>query len=128
MQRIREKIAAMKEKDLQVAVSHMPLTKESLAESRAWAASKVFSMNRVSLILSGGYCAGQWRIPGIGAVYVPELGFFPADEKITGMSYLAGVWQHISPGLGASPDYPFMPMRLFNTPGATMLVLSATVH
>ena len=129
MQRIREKIAAMKEKDLQVAVSHMPLTREAINASSAWASSKVFSLNRASLILSGGYCAGQWRIPGLGAVYVPELGFFPSDEKITGMGYLAGIWQHISPGLGASPDYPwFMPFRLFNAPGATMLVLSASVH
>ena len=128
MQRIREKIATVKDSHIQVAVSHLPLTRASVAESRAWATSKVFSMSNVKLILAGGYCAGQWRIPGVGAVYVPDLGFFPDDEKITGMGYLAGVWQHISPGLGASPDYPFMPMRLFNSPGATMLVLTATVH
>ena len=129
MQRIRETIATMKESHVQVAVSHMPLTKESVAESRAWATSKVFSMSNVKLILSGGYCGGQWRVPGAGALYVPELGFFPEDEKIIGMGYLAGVWQHISPGLGAGTEYPwFMPMRLFNSPGATMLVLTATVH
>jgi len=129
MQRIRETIATIKEKDIQVAVSHMPLTKESVAESRAWATSKIFSMSNVRLILSGGYCGGQWRVPGLGAVYVPELGFFPDDELLTGMGYLAGVWQHISPGLGAGTEYPwFMPMRLFNSPGATMLVLTATVH
>ena len=129
MQRIREKIAAIKEKDIQVAVSHMPLTKASVASSRAWATSKVFTMSRVSLALSGGYCAGQWRIPGVGAIWAPELGFFPDDEQISGLNYISGLWQHISPGLGASPDYPFfMPMRLFNSPGATMLVLSATVH
>ena len=129
MQRIREKIATIQEKDIQVVVSHMPLTKESVAASRAWATSKVFTMSKVSLALSGGYCAGQWRIPGVGAIWAPELGFFPADEQITGLGYIAGIWQHISPGLSASPDYPFfMPMRLFNSPGATMLVLSATVH
>ena len=129
MQRIREKIAQIKENDLQVAVSHMPLTKESVAASRAWASSKVFTMSKVSLALSGGYCAGQWRIPGVGAVWAPELGFFPEDEQVAGLGYLSGLWQHISPGLGASPDYPFfMPMRLFNSPGATMLVLTASVH
>ena len=129
MQRIREKTAAIKEKDVQIAVSHMPLTKESVAASRAWAASKVFTMSKVSLALSGGYCAGQWRIPGVGAIWAPELGFFPEDVHLTGLGYLSGLWQHISPGLGASPDYPFfMPMRLFNSPGATMLVLTATVH
>ena len=129
MQRIREKIASMKDSHIQVAVSHMPLTKESVAESRAWATSKVFSMSNVRLILSGGYCAGQWRIPGVGALWAPDLGFFPDDVEVTGMGYLAGVWQHISPGLGASAEYPwYMPMRLFNSPGATMLVLTATVH
>ena len=129
MQRIREKITSIKESHIQVAVSHIPLSQAAVAESRAWSTNKIFSMNNVSLILSGGYCAGQWRLPGLGAIYVPELGFFPKDELITGMGYLAGVWQHISPGLGAGEGYPwFMPMRLFNSPGATMLVLSATVH
>ena len=129
MQRIREIIATIKESHIQVAVNHMPLTIEAVAESRAWATNKIFSMSNVSLILSGGYCAGQWRIPGVGAVYVPELGFFPADEEITGMGYLSGVWQHISPGLGAGTEYPWwMPFRLFNSPGATMLVLTATMH
>ena len=129
MQRIREAIGRMKEKDIQVAVSHMPVTQSSLAESRAWATSKVFTMNRVSLTLSGGYCAGQWRIPGVGAVYVPDKGFFPGDEGIVGMGYISGMWQHISPGLGPGTEYPwFMPMRLFNSPGATMLVLSPNLH
>ncbi len=129
MRRIRETIATMQEKDIQVAVSHMPVTEESVATSRAWATSKVFTMNKVSLVLSGGYCAGQWRIPGVGAVYVPELGFFPEDERIAGMGYISGMWQHISPGLGPGGDYPwFMPMRLFNSPGATMLVFTANLH
>ena len=129
MQEIREIITTIKDSHIQVAVSHMPLTKESVAESRAWATSKVFSMSKVSLALSGGYCGGQWRVPGLGAMYVPELGSFPEDSLITGKSYLSGVWQHISPGLGAGTDYPwFMPFRLFNSPGATMLVLSGTVH
>lgn len=129
MERIRQTIATVKENHIQVAVSHMPLTKEAVADSRAWASSKVFSMEHVSLILSGGYCGGQWRIPGIGAVYVPELGFFPPDEQLSGMGFLSGVWQHISPGLSAGTDYPwFMSFRLFNPPGATMLILTATIH
>lgn len=129
MGRIRESIAAVKDSHIQVAVSHMPLTREAVAESRAWASSKTFTMEKVSLILAGGYCGGQWRIPGIGAIYVPELGFFPPGEKIQGMGYLAGVWQHISPGLGAGTEYPwFMSFRLFDPPGATMLILTATMH
>ena len=129
MQRIRDTIAAIREKDIQVSVSHMPLTQDSIAESRSWATSKVFTMNRVSLNLAGGYCAGQWRIPGIGAVYVPELGFFPRDEDIVGMGFISGMWQHISAGLGSGTEYPwFMSMRLFNSPGANMLVLTPNLH
>lgn len=129
LERIRETIATVKDSHLQVAVSHMPLTKEGIADSRAWSSNKTFSMENVSLILAGGYCGGQWRIPGVGAIYVPELGFFPEDEQITGMGILSGVWQHISAGLGPGTGYPwFMPFRLFNSPGATMLVLTATMH
>ena len=50
------------------------------------------------------------------------------DVQITGMGYLGGVWQHISPGLGPSGLYPWMPFRLFNSPGATMLVLTSSVY
>ncbi len=129
MQRIREKIASIKADHIQVAVSHMPLTQASVAESRLNSGkSTLFSMNHVALVLSGGYCGGQWRIPGLGAVYVPELGFFPEDSRLMGLNYLGGVWQHISPGLGASSEYPFMPFRLFNAPGATMLVLTNSVY
>ena len=129
MQRILEKINSMREEDIQVAVSHIPLTRQSVMEARLYAdARKAFTFGHVSLVLAGGYCAGQWRIPGVGAVYVPELGFFPQDAQITGMGYLGGVWQHISPGLGPSGLYPWMPFRLFNSPGATMLVLTSSVY
>lgn len=129
MQRIRESVAAIGEKDVQVAVTHAPLTKEYIASVRAVTDSKtVFSMHHVSLVLAGSRCAGQWRLPGLGAVYVPELGFFPDDILLTGMSYLDGVRQHISPGLGPSADYPLMPFRLLNQPGMTRLVLTSTQY
>ncbi len=126
--RIEEKIASMKEAHIQIAVTHMPMTREGMTKARANPRHKVFNMNNVSLVLAGGYCGGQWRIPGVGALYVPELGFLPEDSQIQGMGYLAGAWQHISLGLGPSSEYPFMPFRLFNHPGATLLVLTADVH
>lgn len=129
MQRIREALATIDSDDIQIAVSHMPLTREAVNYGRTvTGANSVFSLRNVSLVLSGGYCAGQWRIPGVGALYVPELGFFPKEELLSGLSYLNGVWQYINPGLGASPDYPFMPFRLFNSPGAAMLVLTTSVN
>ncbi|MBQ8201344.1 MAG: hypothetical protein IJZ74_06220 [Clostridia bacterium] len=128
MQRIRETIAAIKTKDIQIAVSHMPLTKAYVASAKAVTPAKnAFSMHHVSLILAGGYCGGQWRLPSGGAIYVPELGFFPEDHLVSGMSYLDGVWQYISPGLSASTEYPFMPFRLFNSPGVALHVLTASL-
>ena len=129
MDRIGEAIASMTAKHIQVVVSHMPLTREYVADARLHAReSDIFSMHHVSLVLAGGYCAGQWRLPWGGAVYAPGLGFFPEDHLLTGLGYLSGVWQYISPGLGASPDYPFMPFRLFNSPGVSLLVLSTSLQ
>ena len=64
----------------------------------------------------------------MGAIWAPELGFFPEDHLLQGMSYTGGVWQHISPGLDVNPMYPLLPFRLFNSPAATLLVLTATNH
>lgn len=129
MQRIREAISSIDKDDIQIAVSHLPLTGADVNAARAAASpTQVFSLHNASLILSGGYCGGQWRLPGMGAIYVPEMGFFPEDNRIVGLGYLNGVWQYISPGLGASDDYPFMPFRLFNSPGAAMLVLTSSFN
>lgn len=129
MDRIRESVSQIRQSDVQIAVTHMPLTRDYVASARKVQREKdVFSMHHVSLVLSGYYCGGQWRLPGLGAVHVPDMGFFPEDQQITGMSYLDGIYQHISPGLGASSDYPFMPFRLFNSPGATRLVLTPNRH
>ncbi len=128
MQHLREAMAAMKSSDIQVAVTNYPLTREEVQGVRnSVSAKQVFSYHHVSLVLAGGYCNGQWRLPGIGAVYVPEHGWFPGDVALSGLHYLDGVWQHISPGLGASPDYPLMPFRLFNSPGVTVLVLTTSL-
>ena len=129
IQRIREAIGSMTAKDIQIAVSGMPLTKEYVTTAKTRVASKeTFSFHHVSLVLAGGYCAGQWRLPGGGAIWAPDLGFFPEDVRITGLGYLNGVWQYISPGLGVSDLYPALPFRLFNSPNATLLVLSTSVH
>jgi len=129
IQRIRVAIAGMTAKDIQIAVTHMPLTRDDVTIAKAAVPAKqVLSFHNVSLILAGGYCAGQWRLPGVGAIWAPGLGFFPEDVHLTGMGYLGGVWQYISPGLGVSYLYPVLPFRMFNSPAATLLVLSSSVH
>ena len=123
--RLRNLNATMSEKDIQIAVTHTPLTREYVSTMVQWQGKgKVFSLRNAALVLAGHYCGGQWRIPGKGALYVPELGWFPDDSQIMGLDYLAGIPQYISPGLGASDDYPWMPGRVFNSPTVTLIYLT----
>ena len=122
---IREKLTQITEDDIQVAISHMPLDDEYVSTMLQWTTKEdVFSFHRVSLILAGHYCAGQWRIPQVGALYCPAFGWFPEDSLIVGLNYLSGIPQYISPGLGASPYYSLQPGRLFNSPAITYVQLT----
>ncbi|MBQ2954144.1 MAG: hypothetical protein IJE07_11500 [Clostridia bacterium] len=128
LKRIGETLASIRDKDVQIMVTHMPLTKEYVTSARQEESDKKTpAIRRVSLVLAGGYCGGQWRIPGVGAIWAPELGFFPEDHLVQGLSYVGGVWQHISPGLGVSERYPLLPFRMFNSPVTTLVVLTGSV-
>lgn len=123
--RIRTLKKQITEDDVQIVLSHTPITEEYFSTMLSWQdKSNPFSIRHAGLILSGHYCAGQWRIPGVGAIWVPELGWFPADKQVAGLSYLVGIPQHISPGLSASTAYPFMPGRLYNAPTVSIIYLT----
>ena len=111
--------------DIQVVLTHTPLRAEYVSDMVSWAGKEdLFSMRYASLILAGHYNGGQWRIPFIGAIYVPELGWFPEDSQVQGLSYLEGIPQYISPGLGSDPHYEHQPGRIFNSPVITRIVLT----
>ena len=40
---------------------------------------------KVHLSLIHIYCGGQWRVPGVGALYEPEMGWLPSDDGLMGM-------------------------------------------
>ena len=125
---IRESVREMKAGDIQIAVSHTPISHQYAGEMmRDMDRSKVFSLRNVSLVIAGHNCAGQWRIPGVGAIYSPEYGWFPEDRLLMGLDYLSGIPQYISPGLGASSAYPYMPGRLFNSPAVTCIALTSKI-
>ena len=116
--------------DIQVVLTHTPLSSEYVADLISWTAKEdLFSMRYASLILAGHYNGGQWRIPFVGAVYVPELGWFPEDSQIRGLNYVESIPQYISPGLGSDPHYEHQPGRFFNQPVITKIVLTRkTTH
>ena len=111
--------------DIQVVLTHTPLSADYISDMISWTEKEdMFSLRYASLILAGHYNGGQWRIPFIGAVYVPELGWFPEDEQVQGLSYVEGIPQYISPGMGSDPHYEKQPGRIFNSPVLTRIVLT----
>ncbi len=125
MEELRATKAEIKPTDIQIVLTHTPLTEDFVKSMLSWTDKEsVFSVRYASLILAGHYNGGQWRIPGKGAVYVPEFGWFPEDSKIQGLSYLNGIPQYISPGLGSDPHYEYQPGRLFNAPQITRIFLT----
>ena len=126
MQELIELRQEVKPEDIQVVLTHMPLTEEYISEMQAWTGKNdIFSFRYASLILAGHYNGGQWRVPFGPAIYVPGLGWFPEDEKIQGTSYVFGIPQVISRGLGSSDAYPHMKGRLFNSPEITLITLTS---
>ena len=84
------------------------------------------------LILAGHYCGGVWRLPFVGAFYVPDKtlprgGWFPAQERVSGLSTVGESQVYITRGLSTSGSVPLMPFRLFNSPEISVLTLTSTL-
>ncbi len=125
LEEIRAKKKELTPEDIQIVLTHSPLTEEYVRSMVSWTEKDtVFSIRYASLILAGHYNGGQWRIPWVGAVYVPELGWLPEDSQIRGLSWLGDVPQYISPGLGSDPHYEYQPGRVYNPPVITKIVLT----
>ena len=118
----------MKPTDTQIALTHYPLSEETLNLLQQWAGSEQSDFLRsVSLILAGHLNGGQVRIPLVGALKAPASAggeWFPKDHTMVGLSVVHGVTQYISPGLGVSDDYK-IPLRIFNTPAITLITLTS---
>ena len=125
MEAIREIREQFRPEDIQIALTHTPLTEEYVQDMIKWGSKEqAFAMRYAGLILAGHYNGGQWRIPFFRAVYVPELGWFPEDSLVRGISYPGGIPQYISQGLGSDPHYENMPGRIYNAPTLTLITLS----
>lgn len=128
--RIRAARRITKANDIHIAVTHHPLSLDAVTTLREWTDSENAAyVSSVSLVLSGHYNGGQWRLPFLGAVKVPASagkgsGWFPGDMGVVGLSSYLGIPQYISPGLGASSAVGLPAFRLFNTPQVTVITLT----
>lgn len=72
------------------------------------------------LIMAGHYHGGQFRLPFVGALFVPEpwnkSSFFPPNDRVKGLWEYKQTKQYVSAGLGSSDALSFLKFRLFNPP------------
>ena len=126
LDRIRQAWSETAEDQVHIGMTHVPLQDGVLQALREWTASdNEARIHSISLVLAGHTVAGQWRLPGIGAVRAPGGDWFPEDQKVTSLNTVHGISQYISPGLGTSAAIGLPPIRLFNTPSVTVITLTS---
>ena len=131
LDRIRQAWSETADGQVHIGLTHVPLQDSALQALREWTGlDNKAHIRSISLMLAGHTVAGQWRLPGIGAVRAPGDGtsggeWFPKDQQVTGLNTVHGISQYISPGLGASAAIGLPGIRIFNTPAMTVITLTS---
>ena len=121
LDKMEEAQLAMLSGDVNITLTHFPFTASSVASLPDTDTADDFS--NISVILAGHYNNGQFRLPLIGPVFVPESISSVANGTYSGLQSLRGIQQYISPGLGVSGEYPLR-ARFCNTPTVTLVTLT----
>ena len=130
-----EAMRQMKQEDVHIAVSHFPPTKEYIEVTQQLYTGDEFQyeyLPTVDLVLAGHYCGGGWKLPFVGALYVPNTfldrrGWFPAQEDVQGIKRLGSTQLYTSPGLSVTDALWLPNFRLFNSPTITILTFTSAV-
>lgn len=108
------------EEDIKIAVTHYPMS-EAVYEGDIGK-----KLGKYDLIVSGHYHGGQWRIPYVGGLFIPDLnesGFFPSQDRVSGLTEWGGFKQYVSKGIGAGGPIELLRFRLFNKPEINLIKL-----
>ena len=132
MQKLYNAEREMQPTDMHIALAHEPLAEDYIYTAETHKAGTDRYIITPELILAGHYCNGVWRLPFIGALYVPDStlprgGWFPAQSKINGLSSIDETQVYITGGLGINGAVGLMPFRLFNGPQISVLTLTSTL-
>ena len=123
---------SMLSSDLHISLAHEPPSEDFIYTAQEHSSADGRYLIEPELIIAGHYCGGVWRLPFIGAVYVPDKlldrnGWFPDDNKIYELSTIGETQMYITGGLSTNADVPLMPFRLNNSPEITILTLTSTL-
>ena len=131
-QRLLQAVNSMTATDVHISLAHEPPSDEFLSASATHASSGEKYLTQPSLVLAGHYCGGVWRLPGLGAFYIPSStadrhGWFPAQEDVQGLSTAGGTQLYITAGLSTTDSAPLMFFRFLNRPQISIIELTATL-
>ncbi len=125
MTQLQERILEMETDDLHISVAHIP----PYSAPRVSDGSDGY-LPTVDLMVAGHYCGGVWKLPLIGAVYIPAVeaprhGWFPSQKDVEGLRMLGGANLYVSGGLGVTDQIYLPDFRFSNQPKVTLLHLTA---
>lgn len=132
MQRLYTAERDMQSTDIHIALAHEPPAEDFIYTSETHNVSEERYLITPELVLAGHYCNGVWRLPFIGALYVPDNtlprgGWFPEQSGICGLSRVDETQMYITGGLSTNSTVKLMPFRLFNSPQISVLTLTSTL-
>ena len=119
--------------DLLICMSHIVPNDNFIESAALHDSDEGLYLSEPELIVSGHYCGGVWRLPGLGAFYVPNRmlprsGWFPAKEDVNGLSKVSESQVYLTGGLSTNSDLPLMFFRMFNDPEITVITLTAKLQ
>jgi uncharacterized protein len=111
--------------DILIGLTHYPVVDARLDHLMD---NPEYKVKDYDLILAGHYHGGQFRIPFLGAVFIPEGmyprgGLLPPQDRVKGLWEYRGIKQYVSAGLGSSDAIPSLNFRVFNTPEINLITL-----
>jgi len=122
----------MSASDIHISLAHEIPAESFIYTSEDHSTGTERFLSSPELILAGHYCGGVWRLPFLGAFYVPDKtlprgGWFPEQQRVSGLSDVGEAQIYISRGLSTNGIVPLMPFRLFNPPEITVITLTSTL-
>ncbi len=130
----QDAISKMNSADVQIALSHIPPTEQYITVSQELSTkgTRAYAYTP-DLVLAGHYCGGGWKLPFIGAFYIPSAfsprhGWFPAREDVEGLKQMGGTLVYTTPGLGMTDRIYLPKFRLLNSPKVSVLTLTSAIE